>query len=82
MTWSYSNADPKYEKMWKEARKNKMNIAVVFRDKDKIPTRFLGLLTEDGDQNDLRFLDKKNRVIALYAKGKAKHDRTGFVIDV
>ncbi len=30
----------------------------------------------------MRFLDKSNRVIGLKAKGKAKKDNSGFVIDV
>ena len=35
--------------------------------------------TIDGDKTDLRFLDGKG-VIALYAKGKAKRDTSGFVV--
>ena len=59
-----------------------MNIAVVFRNKNKIPTEFLGLPVVGGDADDLRFLDPNQRVVALYAKGRAKLDRTGFVVDV
>lgn len=80
LTWSYSNANPKYEQMWKDARCKGMNIAVVFRNKADIPTEFLGLPTEDGDRDDLRFLDPRDCVIALYAKGAAKKDQTGFVV--
>jgi len=29
----------------------------------------------------MRFLDPSNVVVALYAKGKAKKDASGFVID-
>ena len=35
----------------------------------------------DGDLTDLRFLDPKGVVVALYAKGKAKKDTSGFVVD-
>jgi len=35
----------------------------------------------DGDKDDLRFLDAPMSVVALYAKGDAKKDTTGFVID-
>jgi hypothetical protein len=37
----------------------------------------------DGDKDDLRFLDPNNKphVVALYAKGQAKKDNTGFVIN-
>jgi hypothetical protein len=34
-----------------------------------------------GDDTDLRFLDPKQTVIALYAKGNAKRDASGFVRD-
>jgi hypothetical protein len=33
----------------------------------------------NGDDSDLRFLDPKNSIIGLYAKGKAKKDTSGFV---
>jgi hypothetical protein len=32
-----------------------------------------------GDNNDLRFLDPPGSIIALSPKGKARHDRSGFV---
>ena len=35
----------------------------------------------DGDADDLRFLDPAGSVVALYAKGRAKKDKTGFVVD-
>lgn len=81
LTFSYSNANPVYAKMTDTAIKNGMNVAVVFRTKQRIPTEYLGLPTIDGDKDDLRFLDPKQCVVALYAKGKAKHDKTGFVQD-
>ena len=57
-------------------------MAVVFRDKNNIPKTFKGLPVIDGDKDDLRFLDAKGaNVVALYAKGAAKRDNTGFVID-
>jgi hypothetical protein len=34
-----------------------------------------------GDDTDLRFLDPPGNVIALYAKGNAKRDHSGFVRD-
>ncbi len=56
---------------------NGMNVAVVFR--DGLPKKYLKLSVVDGDETDLRFLDKKNRVVGLKAKGKAKKDTTNFV---
>ena len=79
LTWSYSGANPKYSDMMDTAVSNGMNVAVVFRTKGSIPASFKGLPTVDGDKNDLRFLDPKGVAVALYAKGKAKHDTSGFV---
>jgi len=36
----------------------------------------------DGDETDLRYLDPAGSIVLLYAKGKAKTDRSGFVRDV
>jgi hypothetical protein len=61
------------------------NVAVVFRDKETraryMATGFLGRPVIDGDRDDLRFNDPKGVVVGLYAKGKAKTDTTGFVVD-
>ena len=54
------------------------NIAVVF--KDSIPERFMNYPVINGDNTDLRFLDPKGFIIGLSAKGKAKKDKSGFVI--
>jgi hypothetical protein len=35
----------------------------------------------DGDEHDLRFLDPRGSVVYLKAKGAARKDRTGFVLD-
>lgn len=81
LTFSYSAANPKYKAMAYDAKANGLNVAVVFRYKDKIPASFMGMQTIDGDKDDLRFLDPKGSVVALYAKGKAVHDQSGFVQD-
>lgn len=54
-----------------------LNIATVFR---SVPETYLGLRVIDGDETDLRFLDDKNVIVGLKAKGKAKKDTTGFVV--
>ena len=54
-----------------------MNVAVVFK---VVPTTFLGRPVINGDETDLRFLDDKNVIVGLKAKGKAKKDATGFVV--
>ena len=55
------------------------NIAVVFR-KD-LPDTFAGRKVVNGDLHDLRYLDPKNVVVGLKAKGKAKTDYSGFVMN-
>jgi hypothetical protein len=56
-------------------------IAVVFRRRDEIPAEFLGTTCVDGDDSDLRHEDPHGVVVALYAKGRAKRDTSGFVVD-
>lgn len=55
------------------------NVAVVFRNKD-IPTGWLGYKVHNADTTDLRFLDSFGWQ-GLYAKGKAKRDTKGFVVE-
>lgn len=58
-----------------------MNVAVVFSSKT-LPTTYMGREVFNGDESDLRFLDPKNVIVGLYAKGRAKKDMTGFVVKV
>ena len=53
------------------------NVAVVFR--DQLPKTWKGFEVVNGDENDLRFLDKQGVVVGLIEKGLAKQDETGFV---
>ncbi len=53
------------------------NVAVVF---DVLPETYLGYKVIDGTETDLRFLDEKNVIVGLIAKGKAKKDNSGFTI--
>jgi hypothetical protein len=78
LTWSYSESNDKYAG-WIDRVKD--NIAVVFRTKD-LPETFKGRGVIDGDLHDMRFLDEPNSVVGLKAKGQAKKDTSGFVIDV
>ena len=88
LTWSYSNADPRYAAMLDTAIENGMNAAVVFRSNfikvvPKCWHKWNGYPVIDGDKDDLRFLDPKGgHIVALYAKGAAKKDQTGFVQEV
>ncbi len=53
------------------------NVAVVFR--NQLPATWNGVEVVDGDESDLRFLDKQGVVVGLIEKGLAKKDSTGFV---
>jgi hypothetical protein len=64
------------------------NVAVPFRvsyrgdNRKPLPRFFLDHEVIDGDIIDARFLDKQGGyVVGLRAKGKAKHDTSGFVIN-
>jgi len=77
LTWSYSEANKKYADYFDSI---KYNVAVVF--KEGLPKTFKGLRVIDGDKTDMRFLDGNKRVVVgLKAKGDAKTDTSGFVIN-
>ena len=59
-----------------------VNVAMVFdtNRKESFPSDYNNTPIQDGDVNDVRFLDRKGHIIALRAKGQAKKDDTGFVI--
>tara|TARA_B100000497_G_C7572143_1_gene344751 strand:- start:160 stop:882 length:723 start_codon:yes stop_codon:yes gene_type:complete len=82
LTWSYSNANPEYAKLLDKIIEGGMNVAVVFRSEYK-KSLWCTYPVVDGDKDDLRFLDPKGRhIVALYAKGRAKKDTSGFVQEV
>lgn len=54
------------------------NVAVVFG--DGLPDEYLGRRVVSGDDTDLRFLDPQGVVIGLTPKGRAKKDKSGFVV--
>ena len=54
------------------------NVAVVFG--KGLPATWQGFEVVNGDESDLRFLDKRGVVVGLKAKGAAKKDKSGFVV--
>ena len=80
LTFSYSGVK-KYQPFVQQAIDNGMRIAVVFKHKDRIPAQFLSMKCVDGDNSDIRPYDPHGVVVALYAKGKARNDTSGFVVD-
>ncbi len=77
LTWSYSEANIKYAGWFDKIA---YNIAVVFN--GTMPIYYKGREVINGDESDIRFMDKPNVVVGLKAKGKARHDMSGFVIHV
>ena len=55
------------------------NVAMVF---NKVPETYKGYRVINGDESDLRFLDEKNVIVGLKAKGEGKKDKSGFVIHI
>lgn len=76
LTFSYSGVDS-FIKFNRQALSNNMRIATVFK---IMPSEFLGRQVINGDDHDARFIENKNLVIGLKAKGKARYDKTGFVV--
>lgn len=56
------------------------NVAVVFASA-ALPSSWQGFPVVNGDESDLRFLDARNVVVGLKAKGDAKRDTSGFVVN-
>lgn len=85
LTFSYSGVS-EYLPFVQKAVANGERIAVVFRNRAIVDAMlangesFLGLPVVDGDNTDIRHLDPKGAVVALYAKGKARNDKSGFVV--
>ena len=74
LTFSCSESNEKIAKLVLEMGGN---VAVVFR--SQLPSTWNGVEVVDGDESDLRFLDKQGVVVGLIEKGLAKKDSTGFV---
>jgi len=78
LTYSFSAITPKPISIKGLSNRNNSRVAVVFQKQADIPDSFRGWDVIDGDNTDVRHIEPKNVVVALYAKGKAKHDTSGF----
>ncbi len=58
----------------------RVNVAVVFA--GELPARYMGRPVIDGTLHDWRFTDPEYSVVGLTAKARAKHDETGFVVNL
>ena len=79
LTFSFSAVTPKPISIKGLTNPANRRVAVVFHKREEIPASFRGWPVVDGDDTDVRHIEPSGVVVALYAKGKAKHDSTGFV---
>jgi len=86
LTFSYSGV-PLFAPHVTKAIENNMRIAIVFRSRAIVEDiiakgeKIMGLTIVDGDDTDVRHIDPQGVGVALYAKGKAKNDTSGFIFD-
>lgn len=81
VTFSYSHR-PEYAPIVLKAMSHyggRVNFAAVFA--RELPANFLGRVVVNGDDSDLRFLDPAGVVVGLKAKGRARRDVSGFVVN-
>jgi len=78
LIFSYS-ARSQYKNQVTIALENSVPIAVVFN--GDMPAQYMGRCVIDGDKSDLVNVDSGNVIIGLKAKGKAKKDDSGFVVN-
>jgi len=62
-----------------EVLRNGGNISAVFR--KEVPKKYNGFRVIDADETDLRFTDPRNVICGLKAKGEARTDYSGFVLN-
>lgn len=79
LTYSFSGITPKPITIKGLSNPHNSRTAVVFHKREEIPATFQGFNVVDGDDTDVRHIDPKGVVVALYAKGNAKSDDSGFV---
>jgi len=80
LTFSYSGV-PTYKNQVKVAQSTDSNIAVVFHGKE-LPVTFMSRKVIDGDLHDARIDDPKGVIVGLRAKGTARKDVSGFVVQL
>ena len=79
LTYSFSAITPKPISIKGLTNPHNSRTAVVFQKQAAIPKTFRGWTVVDGDDTDVRHIEPKSVVVALYAKGRAKRDTSGFV---
>ena len=76
-TVTFSRAEDNENDVQK-AIENGINVAAVFS--GQLPSTWAGVPVIDGDKSDLEMIGKEGVILGLVAKGKAKKDKSNFVI--
>lgn len=79
LTYSYSGITPIAITHKGILNPDNSRVAVVFHRRADIPESFRGWPVVDGDETDVRHIEPKTVVVALYSKGRGKKDLSGFV---
>lgn len=79
LTYSFSAVTPKEVSIKGLINPANRRTAVVFDRRENIPASFRGWPVVDGDDTDVRHIEPARVVVALYAKGRARSDTSGFV---
>lgn len=79
LTYSFSAITPKEVSIKGLTNPANRRTAVVFDRRENIPSEFRGWPVVDGDDTDVRHIEPARVVVALYAKGRARSDTSGFV---
>lgn len=78
LTFSYSGITPQKITIKGLLNPHNSRVAVVFDKRENIPATFHAWPVIDGDNSDVRHIEPRAVVVALYAKGKARTDSSGF----
>jgi hypothetical protein len=77
LTFSYSERSAFVDAYFITAKGH--NVAMVFR--KEMPNKYMSIEVISGMEHDFRFRDSKGYIVGLLARGRAKKDDTGFVVD-
>ena len=82
LSLSYSEASERYAGLCRSAYIDGASLVVVARNK-AVKAEMIAAYDNaiDGDESDLRFTDPAGSLVILAAKGRAKKDESGFVVD-
>ena len=77
-TLTFSKSESNNKDCDKIREHRSINIAAVFL--NELPNKYKNIKVVDGDKSDLIMLKHKGVILGLKAKGKARKDKSGFVI--